>query len=727
MALNPDRPVAAGDPDSPDVRNPQPANQQEPVNIDFDRMVDDIHAEVRDKNWRSLAAREDEARARLLGQNTDERSLTPGILRSPIRGIVKGVTRAAEFFNVDLAQFPSFGLARRASSTIDEHAFAHGRERGARGAHEFFDLCARYETFKLMKRLRREEGRAPTRAELEIIQKNIVNEQPYAAAEHTREPFDVEEVTRQERIRERFGDALHRGNYTEATRIYRNVLEHISSGGLVIEARRRWQLEEALTRNENLPKGFRETPEAIAQRIVPEGMTENRLRNELLQKYLRILASQHIVDMIEGHIPVQLSQRAEHRFVGMVRDLSAMTELTRDDIPTDDAKIQSFFESMKQEITHDIATASQSIADGRSTPIVNRVYTALRLGILTPVEINAIDPNIDSYLTQEGARAEPTTGERIRMAVGDMAGALGGRLQETPEQRQLREERETREQLTRAGARERAFLYEAGTHLDQTPENRTHATRSLVDAWRRDIANDNDKYSNFDGARARIIERHDVLPRTAYTYKYKSTNQHGKEAWLTGMVEGTVLDADIAEARTAKDNEIERLKKEIVSLQKEQPQNYQEDVRFLRERIASLEKKYRFDVLRMKEHALASRALLQPDEIEREIMTEEFRTAIKGRLIEAFRRDLGKYRRQLDAVSRVRDETYAPYRILDDKDIREVIDTIRESHAQERLVEAARRGTPMLFQEEDAMVRYHIFTQEELDQLRPEIERRARE
>lgn len=247
-------------------------------------------------------------------------------------------------------------------------------------------------------------------------------------------------------------------------------------------------------------------------------------------------------------------------------------------------------------------------------------------------------------------------------------------------------------------------------------ELRAQARQRLVSAWRSDIANDNDAYSNFDNERARTLERFDTLPKTMVE------NARGEE---------TDAPAVIAFLQELKNQRIEEFSKTREELEKKELKKSEQNeggikelVQYVQDLISITERDY----ITHRERILAQTSILSPAEITHDIMNEEFRRAVMRRLFDAFTQNYEKYERQLASVSRARDETYAPYRILEDAEIDEVRERIRQGPAIRKLVDAfLRGGEPAIKIEEEALQKQNIgiFTQEELARLRPEIERRA--
>ncbi len=896
MAFDPDNPVAGGapgdpgqPPDTPDdaPAAPQQPRVQGPSRLEIDRMTDAVMRGVGEQKPAAQDAAMRQARARQAhannesGQNRppDVRNVhpftreafnppTPGWARRIGEGITSAYTKIGEAINRDAAKFPTLGLpdffqlSRRASRHIEENTIAPNREHGYGVLRNFFDIVSRSELCKAYKIAAREQRGLPSKSERDAILAKIVKEQP----------SDPKERERQDEKIHRFNDCLARGDYAAARREYDDVLQltvttplgtftadSISSEALVASHIEEEALERALKRNKGRKPAKKEKTEDIERRLFPEGTNENIRRNELLQRYLRIMVAQHIADMAEGRIEPQ-------RFTDMYRDLRCLThdEFTRDDIPLGEQEVQDFFHSIRDDVTADIREACRSIGHyGERVPIKQRAYSAVKFGILTMDDLRAIDSNIDRYILDDAEPEEPGARERIlawlagirdraeeahrarqdahdeatrarrraarfdddeddeqqdpdsfsalygnvshggdddmvpppQPTMADHVRGIPGRIREgiqhaderlagwaagvahnaldaipptpqTPEEqdrqeaaRQRRAEQRDREDLNRQGATERQFAgVDAGLVADRTPE-REMALRMLDDAWRRDIASDtNDVYSNFDTARARVLERWDVFPKVRITQEVVKGEIVDVDKEMSEFDAGPIrLDVEL----TSEINELKARQREIgerITRDSSKKGAYwQQSLERDRESLDRIEVEIRRlehekpQRLRANRHEQYEGAqLLTPREIQSEILDSRgFREAVMDRLIRVFEEDYSRFYRQLVAVRtdrgtgafEIHDDgrvtpitpaelnkksnidkekviiagTHWPYQILDNRGVEEVRGRIRQGPARQKLIAAMLRGEPALHAEEDALVAIRIFSQEEID------------
>lgn len=679
MALNPDRPVGRRQQaPPPEALLTAPVA---PIELEIDRAVESVYARTRERAAHAVDAREQEGRMRSMMGTIPENihDLAPRWSRPLVRGLLKRLTGIGQGITYEFANFPFIG--RPVSAFFRRHNNEPGQAVGRQEARSFYSMLVHHEIFKAFKQEAR-EGRILTPADRERIQSQIVAEQPH----------DPQEVVRQERTLEEFNRALERGEYTTAAQIYDRVLERKDWRADIISDVRAEKLKRELARNKARKPANRLSQEAIERSLSPEKADENLWRNELLQKYLRVAASRHIADMVEGGV-----ENPQARFLVMFQNFWPIEKLSRDDIPLDDSKITEFFGDLSGTVHSSITSALERrqarqnageaggvIGDAHTATLRRRVQTALRLGILTTDDLRSIPPDIDPgrHLTEEGAAVSPIARDRV----------------------------------------ERAFMIPEweGIIFPQTvpasEEIYSGTVERLRAAWQRDIANDNDEYSNFDNERARTLERIDIFSRQQVVLrKTEKDERTGKMVERTVELDEAFVERALNKIRQTRDEEMAKIQRAI-----QQQQGADEDEEFIHQIMVAKDRTRRTYAQRRAD-ILAPTSIMTPGEIAHEIMGEDFRDAVMNRLISAFNQDDTKFSHQRAAVSRVRDETYAPYRILSDSEMDDVREIIRMGPARERLVRATLRGEPVLNMEEDALEKLGIFTREELEDRRNAI------
>ncbi|MEK7123100.1 MAG: hypothetical protein AAB855_04585, partial [Patescibacteria group bacterium] len=436
MAQNPDQPVAQGPhPDTPDNQppdQPQPAPVA-PTRIEIDRIVEAVYGRSRDRVPHAVHAREQEGRTRTLVERIPQnvRDMAPRWGRPLARAILSRLTCLGEYINSELADFPFLRQPRRGGSEwVEQHVFDVGRDRGRGETRSFYSMLVHHDIFKAFKQETR-QGRVLPEERQGEIQNQIISEQ-------TRDP---KEVIRQERTLEDFNRAMNAREYATASEIYGAVknyninfpfglrplrVENIDSRSLSESLTAHARLDRIQKHNANRSVSRREDPEEIERRYMPEAIDRNLIKNELLQKYLRIAASQHIADMIEGHV-----ENPDVRFLLMFRNFWPLEHLTRDDIPLDDRRIEPFFNELHNDVLESIMTALRErqerqnagegggvVGDAHDASLNRRVETALNLGIITRDDLRDIPPELDlgRHLVEEGGAVAPIARDRIERA-----------------------------------------------------------------------------------------------------------------------------------------------------------------------------------------------------------------------------------------------------------------------------------------------------------------------
>jgi len=680
MALTPEHTPVGGP-----VPPPEPPVQQ-PPQLEIDRMVDAVYHGAQERAGRGVDTREREGRARTLVQDVSPqwaqnlvgmipervRNMAPRWGRPIIRAIFERGARLGGGVNSELAYFPLLNQPRRgASEWIEHHVFDRGRERGRGETRSFFSTLVHHDFFKAFKQEAR-AGRVITPERRQEIQNTIIAEQPH----------DLQEVIRQERTIEDFRREVAAGRYGAASHIYDRVLEKRSWQGNLASDIRADKLKRELERNKARKVKDRLSQEAIERGLSPDEADENLHRNELLQKYLRIISAEHIAGMI-----TRGDGDSRHQFLEMFHTFWPIEKLARDDIPLDDQRIQEFFDSIRDDIMRSIVARLEEpqahqdegelegvVNSAREITLRRRVQTALNLGILTAEDLRAIDPG--RHLVEEGDAISDIVRDRIE------------REFQVPE-------------------REGVILPEAAATSE---EIHNRALELLREAWRRDIANDNDTYSNFDNERSKILERLDLFPRISVTkQKTEIDKKSGKEVPRTVTVEEPNVQPALDFLKTQRATLLAPLHTAWERLQG--TGGSEEECHHIMVQIDRVRKTYEASRAQL----FASTSIVAPSEIAREVMNEDFRKAVMDRLVNAFSQSYEKFARQRTEVMRIRSETYSPYSILLPSDINEVRDALRSGPAREKLLAATIQGEPALHLEEEALVRVGIFTQEEIN------------
>ncbi|MDP2630089.1 MAG: hypothetical protein Q8P56_01655 [Candidatus Uhrbacteria bacterium] len=686
MATNHDKPVG-GNPDQP------PKTFEETVR-DVRRGAGEEDSDLDQTRARTTAqTREDEARARSLLDRIPQaaRNLIPGwlrpVIRPPVRGLMKGITRIGQSISYEAENLPFIGHALRES--VGEHVYSHepGRQRGGMEVERFYDTVLRNRQFKQFKQTFREKRRVPTPEERAEIENKLREE---------REKETPEMVIRQERVKEDFQRELAAGRYDQAAQVYDRVLSYQSTEGTQSSSIRDWKLQQELKRNAARKPKDRERPEDIERRLFPEGTDENLRRNDLLQDYLRILASQHIVDMITAG-----DDNARERFMQMFLNFSPMEKLTPDDIPLDDDDIQSFFAGVREDVRRSIMTRIEErqnmqdegevegmIGQAYTQTLRRRTNTALNMGILTAEDFRAMSPDIEANRIIDPGRHLVEEGD----AIADIA-------------------RDRIERDFQVPGREDVIFPET-TPGSEEVYNRARGL--LQDAWRQDIARDDGLYSNFDKERAKILERLDIFPRIQLTkLKTERDQKTGKDIARSETIEEASIEPQLEVLKGVRDRDIAQREQAIQRLRTRGGQ--EEVIRIIESDINNIRRRY----AQGRADLLAVTSIMTPAEIAHEVMNEEFTREVQRHLVRSFQQDYQKFDRERTEVTRVHDETYAPYRILMDSELDEVVDVIRTGPARAKLTTAVLRGgEPALRVEEDALVHWGIFTREELDARR---------
>lgn len=340
MALNPDRP--AGRRQQANPRGEQNVLRAVPVRPEIDRMVDEVQRGARKMAPEAVEARESEAMTRaahdtILGR---DRIVSHWPWPRPIvRGLLKRVAKTADSINLEFANFPFIG--EPVYGFLERGIVRPIEETKQEAARSFYSILVHHEIFKAFKRANREE-RSLTSDDRTRIQKEIIVEQSN----------DKQEVVRQERTLEDFSRAIRQGRYGTAARTYERVAKYRNGWAMWEDCKKELKCKNEIEYNKNKKTKKQETEEVIRKRFFPDGLTENQRRNETLQKYLRITASRHIADMVEGRI-----NNPHAQFLVMFQNFWPIEKLSRDDIPLDDAKIAVFFSEIRENVRDAIISA----------------------------------------------------------------------------------------------------------------------------------------------------------------------------------------------------------------------------------------------------------------------------------------------------------------------------------------------------------------------------------